>query len=105
MKKEKTIHLGSEDLFRLLQLLDQDEFSDFELFRQRIEENEPIIRAQNYLRQNPPRFTEALAETRLLETSPWFQGSELLALVTEQLKNLDPNNNSDLIEVGRLIAS
>ncbi len=95
------IHLGSEDLFRLLQLLDQDEFSDLELFRQRIEENEPIIRAQNHLRQNPPRPSAALSEIGVLEKSPWFEGSELLRLVLEQLSGLHPGDDAGLIDVGR----
>jgi SNF2 family DNA or RNA helicase len=50
------IHLGSEDLYRLLRLLDANEFSDFEIFRQHIEENEPLVRAQNLLRRNPPQI-------------------------------------------------
>lgn len=95
------IHLGNEDLYRLLQLLDANEFSDFEIFRRRIEENEPLIRAQNLLRQIPPKTAEALEQIKLLKNSAWFQNSEMLALVEEQLAGLDVANHSALIETGR----
>lgn len=58
------IHLGNEDLYRLLQLLDADEFSDFEIFRRRIEENEPLIERRICFvsfRRKPPRLSNKLS--------------------------------------------
>lgn len=95
------IHLGNEDLYRLLRLLDTNEFSDFEIFRQRIAENEPLVRAQNLLRRNPPQIVEALGELAKLSDSGWFRGSELLSLVEDKLKEMSPNDHSALIETGR----
>lgn len=95
------IHLGSQDLYRLLRLLDTNEFSDFELFQQRIEENEPLIRAQNFIRRYPPQIDAALTELSTLKNSDWFRDSELLALTEDQLSNMIPNDDAALIEVGR----
>lgn len=95
------IHLGSEDLYRLLRLLDTNEFSDFEIFRQRIEENEPLVRAQSFLRRSPPKIAAALDEIKQLKDSSWFRGSELLALVEDKLKEMDADDHAALIEASR----
>lgn len=95
------IHLGSEDLYRLLRLLDANEFSDLELFRQRIEENEPLVHAQSLLRRNPPQINEALEELEQLNDSDWFRGSELLALTQERLREIEADNSTALIEASR----
>lgn len=95
------IHLGSEDLYRLLRLLDANEFSDFEIFRRRIEENEPLVRAQNLLRRNPPQIAEALGELENLKVSDWFRESELLTLVEEKLTTMSGDDHQALIETGR----
>ncbi len=95
------IHLGNEDLYRLLRLLDTNEFSDFEIFRQRIEENEPLVRAQNLLRRNPPQIAEALGELENLKSSDWFRESELLTLVEEKLRTMSGDDHQALIEAGR----
>ena len=95
------IHLGSEDLYRLLRLLDANEFSDLEIFRQRIEENEPLVRAQNLIRRYPPQIDQALDELEELKHSEWFRDSELLALTQEQLNKMKVDDDTTLIEVGR----
>lgn len=97
------IHLGNEDLYRLLRILDANEFSDFEIFRQRIEENEPLVRAQNLLRRNPPQLGEALGEIEKLRDSDWFRGSEMLSLVEDKLKETKADDHSALIETGRML--
>lgn len=95
------IHLKDEDLFRQLNILDPDEFDEYFLVKQRLIQNEPIIRAQSLLRQHPPKIEEAHKQILLLKNYDQFAQSELLSLVENQLKGLEPNDHRGWVEVGR----
>jgi superfamily II DNA or RNA helicase len=60
------IHLGSQDLFSLLNILDEDEFPDIYTADSRFKDNEPVILAQICMGRIPPN-AEMAAE--LLEKS------------------------------------
>ena len=60
------IHLGSQDLFSLLNILDEDEFPDIYTADSRFKDNEPIIKAQICMGQIPPNTEKA---SDLLEDS------------------------------------
>ena len=53
------IHLGSQDLFSLLNILDEDEFPDIYTADSRFKDNEPIIKAQICMGQIPPNAEKA----------------------------------------------
>ena len=55
------IHLGNENLFSLLNLLDEDGFPDSHTVDSRLRANEPIVRAQTCMAQLPPLAEEAEA--------------------------------------------
>ena len=95
------IHLKDEDLFRQLNILDPEEFNEYYLVKQRLLQNEPIIRAQNLLALHPPKVEEALEQISSLRDYERFSQSELLGLVENQLKQLEPNNRRGWVEVGR----
>jgi superfamily II DNA or RNA helicase len=95
------IQLKDEDLFRQLNILNPTEFESYDLVKERLVENEPIVMAQSLLRRHPPRVSEALDQIESLRDYTWFKNSELLSLVESQLKNLNLQDRTSLIEIGR----
>ncbi len=95
------IQLKDEDLFRQLNILDAEEFNDLSLLQKRLVENEPVIRAQSYLRQHPPDVSKAVEQIGLLRNYDWFRQSELLKMVERQLLSLSADDRQGLIEAGR----
>jgi superfamily II DNA or RNA helicase len=97
------IHLGNQDLYRLLNLLDSNEFSELWQFERIIEENEPIVIAQNLLRQHPPRIADARDQLIRLIDYPSFGNNSNLQRSLGMLDSLDSKNYSSLVEVGLLL--
>lgn len=97
------IHLGNQDLFRLLNLLDPNEFSELWQFEKIIGENEPIVIAQNMLRQHPPKIVDARDQLIRLVDYPSFGGNSYLQRSLEMLDVLDDKNYSSLVEIGLLL--
>lgn len=97
------IHLKNEDLFRLLSILDADEFNDQYLFERRLEQNAPIVSAQNALRRTPADVRTALEGVESLKESRWFKNNPLVPLTMEKLRGLTPQDTQILVEVGRLL--
>ena len=58
------IHLGSENLYSLLNVLDPEEFSDINFVNKRLGENEPIVKAQICMGQVPPNINRAIKYLR-----------------------------------------
>lgn len=99
------IHLRSEDLFRLLSLLDPDEFAHQWVFSNRIAANEPLVFAQNALRRHPADVAEALDHLERLPESRWFAGNPLVDLAIGKVASLDPGDTRGLVDTGRLLES
>lgn len=97
------IHLKNEDLFRLLSILDREEFGQQAIFDLRLEQNEPVIRAQNAIRSHPVNIRAALDEMKQLRNLSWFKENRLVDLICQRLKKLDPDDTSAIVEIGRLI--
>ena len=97
------IHLGSQDLFRLLKLLDENEFSELWQFEQLIIENEPIIQAQNLLRFHPPQIEAAREQIKRLADFPSFRNNSNVPQLLTKLEKLSLGNHSELVEVGLLL--
>jgi superfamily II DNA or RNA helicase len=97
------LHLKNEDLFRLLSLLDPDEFNTPSLFETRLLANAPIVEAQNALRRIPADITSARTHISELPDSLWFQENPLVALVLSKLAHLESDDHEKLVEVGRLL--
>lgn len=66
------IHLGNENLFSLLNILDEDEFPDLNIINDRLQKNESIVKSQICIGQIPPKVKEA--KNFLLNTKayPWI---------------------------------
>lgn len=97
------IHLKNEDLYRLLNVLDGDEYSNSYLFEGRIKANEPVVAAQNALRRIPADVERARDCVQKLGESLWFESNPLMDIVTSKLAELDPTNHSRLVEANRLL--
>ncbi len=97
------IHLKNEDLFRLLSILDADEFNDQYLFERRLEQNAPVVKAQNALRRHPADVQTALVGIESLKDSRWFRSSPLVTLTLEKLRGLTSQHTHTLVEAGRLL--
>ena len=97
------IHLGNQDLYRLLNLLDSNEFNDVWQFGRIINENEPIVMAQNLLRGHPPRLTEAREQLLQLTDYASFENNSNLYRSLELLDGMDAKDHASVVEVGLLL--
>jgi SNF2 family DNA or RNA helicase len=61
------VHLGNENLFALLKLLDPEEFDEIGAFRQRLDANRHVVRAQRLLGRFPADLAEVSDELRKIE--------------------------------------
>ena len=97
------IHLGNQNLFHLLQILDPDEFDNYDLFERRLETNQLILEAERALRVHGDlaeckERLLALARTRersRFERNPYYQ--DLLI----KLDQCRPERRDQLVEIQR----
>jgi len=95
------IHLGNENLFSLLNILDGDEFPDFFTVDDRFRNNEPIVKAQVCMGQIPPNYQYALKVLKELSNSPFVKTDPLYPEILDKLsifekENLTLNDNRRL---------
>ncbi len=96
------VQTGKQDLFYLLQLLDPVEFDSFEIFRQRLDANGPVLQAQSLLSQG--RLTEAAAALRLVEStalSTRFTSNPIYLDLVDRLIKAEPQDRRALVELQR----
>lgn len=91
------VHLKSEDLFRLLSLIEPDEFLDPGGFERRLIANEPIISALNALRRIPADTASAVRFLDEASTSTWFRNNPVLDATRKSVWSLDPRNPEELV--------
>jgi len=65
------VHLGNENLYSLLNILDEEDFRDQESVDQLFRENAPIIIAQNCVGQMPPNIEKAIESLLQIKNSSW----------------------------------
>jgi superfamily II DNA or RNA helicase len=97
------LHLKNEDLYRLLNVLDQDEYSNLYLFESRMKANEPVVVGQNALRRIPVNLAAARESVYAMASSSWFQNNPLTELAVAKIDKLDDRSHSDLVEASRLL--
>jgi Superfamily II DNA/RNA helicases, SNF2 family len=82
------IHLGSDDLFSLLNIMDDEEFPDLYTADKRFQSNEPIVKAQICLGQIPANIQMAKEIfEQIPNTSPILK-NPLFAEVTDKLNSI-----------------
>lgn len=82
------IHLGNENLFSLLNILDDEEFPDILTVESRFKDNEPVVRAQACLGHIPANITEAITQLDLIEGSEWFKKNPTYRTIKNRLSEL-----------------
>jgi ATP-dependent helicase HepA len=82
------VHLGSENLFSLLNILDPEDFPDADTAEARFADNELVVGAQSALARIPSEVNEALAFLRDAESSEWLASNPLLPVVRARLLSL-----------------
>lgn len=92
------IHLGNENLFSLLNILDDEEFPDFYTVDNRFHYNEPIVKAQICMGQIPPNVEEALNLMNRIPDSHGIKENPVYQEVMQNLHDIEVNesqNNQD----------
>jgi superfamily II DNA or RNA helicase len=96
------IHLGNENLFSLLNILDDEEFPDLYTVDNRFHYNEPIIKAMICMGHIPPNLDEAVHFMESLAPSPWTTNNPTYSEVLDKLRMLS-NDELDASATRRLI--
>jgi superfamily II DNA or RNA helicase len=103
------VHLGNENLFYLLRLLDSEEFDEYSAFERRLRINEHIIRAQQLLgRMFPVDLSRCLDELRKVEQSAEkarFTQNPMYTDVLRRLKEYDGTRRDHVVELQRSVAA
>ena len=97
------IHLGSQDLFSLLNILDEDEFPDIYTADERFKDNEPIVRAQICMGQIPPNTEKASELLKNTAVSSRIKENPIYTEVIDSLNNNSLINNTENTEMSILL--
>lgn len=79
------VHLGSQNLFSLLNILDPDDFPDAASTETRFSDNEAIVRAQSAVARVPPDYEAALVSLERARSSDWFRAGGMLDAVASRV--------------------
>ncbi|MFL5614836.1 MAG: DEAD/DEAH box helicase [Gemmatimonadaceae bacterium] len=82
------IHLGQENLFSLLNILDEEDFPELATSEERFRANELIVQAQSAVSQRPPELLRAAAFLDGALKTSWFSNSRLLPSIREKVQRL-----------------
>ncbi len=96
------VHLDVQNLYSLLNILDDREFPDEYTAAERFRQNEPIVAAQRLIGAGPAHAREALVQMESTASSPWLKGHPLLPRVWENLTAL-AEGVEDPAEARRLV--
>lgn len=98
------VQTSLDNLFRLLNILDDSEFSDAQLFSGRCEANRAIVRAATAMRIKPPDVTVALEALNGAKSNPYTQPlteSNFYASLMERCRKAESLSRESLVELQR----
>ena len=98
------VQTGLENLFRLLNILDESEFQDSKLFEEQCEANRPVVRASAAIRQNPPDVDGAVAALEELKRNPHTRAltrSNYFSSLISRCKQASQRDRDGLVELQR----
>jgi len=95
------IQIGSENLFNLMRLLDQDVFEDAKQFDGMLQANAPIVDAQRSVWRIPPDPKKAAKALEVAFKSEYFSQDPMLPALIEELKATSDLPPSRRVEIGR----
>jgi SNF2 family DNA or RNA helicase len=103
------VHLGSENLFNLLRILDPEEFDSMELFDNRLHVNKNIVNALRILEQSFPadfrKCRDSLLQIEKTVYGPAFLKNPIYPETLRKLNEYNPNDREQVIEIQRDISS
>jgi len=88
------IHLGNENLFSLLNILDDEEFPDPFTVDSHFHDNEPIVKAQICVGQVPPNLQDAMSLLDNVPESSQIRANPLFAELMDRLGHLHAGSNT-----------
>lgn len=104
------VQLGTENLFSLLNILDEEDFRDLAITDMRFRENEPIVMMQNCMARIPPQPKDALNYLERARHSSWVSTNPYFKSVQDRMERLARYDDSgqlqlrDLVEIQRDLA-
>jgi superfamily II DNA/RNA helicase len=97
------VHLGNENLFNLLRILDNEEFSNMEIFKDRLQANEHIVNAGRILRSSfPADFSSTLKTLKKVEKTSekeYFLNHPIYRNLVEKLETYLPHDLGQVVEL------
>lgn len=97
------VHLGSENLFNLLRILDNEEFNNMEIFKDRLRANEHIVNAGRILRSGFPAdfisTLKALKKTEKTAEKEYFLNHPIYRDLVEKLETYSPHDLGQVVEL------
>ena len=97
------IQIGSENLFNLLRLLDQDVFEDVRQFDGMLAANAPIVEAQRAIWAIPPDPKHAARSLETARESAYFAEDPTLPALVGELNAGNDLSPSRRVEIGRML--
>lgn len=101
------VHLGNVDLFNLLRILDAEEFDNIDVFDNRLNANEPIVRAIHRLaRPSRENLQQALADLRSLLVGPEadrFRKNPIYDEAAYNLERIEPSDYRAVVNTQRQV--
>lgn len=85
------VQLGLENLYSLLNILDDEDFPDWTTSEERFRQNEPIVEAQLFLGQIPAKLSEAKKTLEKAGNFPWVKNHPLYTEILSQLSQRSPH--------------
>ena len=98
------VQTGLDNLFRLLNILDESEFQDSDLFQEQCEANKPIVRATTAIRTNPPEVSTAVSALKDLKHNPHTRPltrSKYFVNLTKRCRQASMLDRDGLVELQR----
>ena len=102
------IQIASENLFRLIQLIDPEEFRDLRQFDEMLKANHPVIRALRCIWRQPPDLEEVVSAVEETASSSYFARDTALKKIGERVQRAIPEKRIDSeerIEIARKLES
>jgi superfamily II DNA or RNA helicase len=100
------IHLGNENLFNLLQILDPEEFDRLDTFEQRLQVNEIVLQAERVLRRDADLAAcrDELRQVERTSERRRFLGNPIYESLLGKLDRYDAARHDHLVEVQQDLA-
>ena len=99
------MHIGSDNLYQLMRLVDPDQFYDARQFDEILRANGPVVNALRCVWRQPPDLETAAENLDRALESAYFEDDTVLSRVREHISNSSTIDAPKRVEFGRLLES